>query len=126
MKKNEIKRGRYVAKVNGKLTIVSAFRNGTGWTFRCERSHRFVRLTARRLWRVAMSTEQWNDDSVQQYNYHEHLHGDWLGEFTSIKIPVGMIVQQPSQSECTNATYDDGVAGAMYALAIQELSTAGC
>ena len=66
MKRAEIKdRSRYVVKVNGKLTVVLAIRHGGGWQYRCERSHHFVSLTARHLWRPADDCEGWDSQTGQ-------------------------------------------------------------
>lgn len=67
MKERDITPRRYVAKV-GRRTIVRAYRNGNGWSFRDERTNRFVSLTARRLWRPALPDEHCDSETIQRHS----------------------------------------------------------
>jgi hypothetical protein len=73
MKQSDVKdRGRYVAKIDGKKTIIVAYLTRGGFRYRNERSNMFCSCTARKLWRPVANWENYDSPTVQIPNYKEH------------------------------------------------------
>ena len=73
MKQADIQnRGRYVAKIDGVKTIVTAYLTPSGFRFRNERTSFFCSCSARKCWRPAAIWEQWDSRTVQEPPYKEH------------------------------------------------------
>jgi hypothetical protein len=73
MKASEVREGWYIARLaDGRVTIFKVTPHGKGWRVRCERTNRFVSMSARRLWRPACDHETWDCDTVQGFRCAEH------------------------------------------------------
>jgi len=130
MKANEVKEGRYVARLgDGRITIVSVTSHGKGWRVRCERTHRFVSMTARRLWRPACDFESWDDATVQGFSCAEH-RAMWDGEDVCLPVVEYLDVAEATKS-ASAATPARSVTEELYLLSLEEarrnvMAMAGC
>jgi len=129
MQASKMCEGRYVAKHNGEVTIVSVKQHGRGWRVRCERTHRFVSMTARRLWRPACDFEAWDDDTVQGFNCNEH-RAMWDGEDVCLPVVEYLDVVEASKPS-SFVTSAKSVTEELYLLSLEEarrnvMAMAGC
>lgn len=85
-------RGRYLAQINRRRTIVAAYLTPSGWRYRCEATNRFVALSSRRLWRPVLAEETTASETIRRHSCA--VHRSWIINGQTV-LPV---VQLPADA----------------------------